>query len=55
MICSVKASFYFELCCLDRRELTLEVSNWNRTYGDWRNTETGWDQHAAVKEGAVTG
>jgi hypothetical protein len=27
MICSVKASFYFQLCCLDRRELTLEVSN----------------------------
>jgi hypothetical protein len=27
MVCSIKASFYFELCCLDRRELTLEVSN----------------------------
>jgi hypothetical protein len=25
--------------------------SWNRTYGDWRNTETGSDQHAAVKEG----
>jgi hypothetical protein len=24
---SMEASFYFELCCLDRRELTLEVSN----------------------------
>ena len=24
--------------------------SWNRTYGDWRNTETGSDQHAAVKE-----
>ena len=32
--------------------------SWNRTYGDWRNTETGSDQHAAVKErgrdGALT-
>jgi hypothetical protein len=27
MICSPKASFYFKLCRLDRRELTLEVSN----------------------------
>ena len=32
--------------------------SWNRTYGDWRNTETGSDQHAAVTElcrdGALT-
>jgi hypothetical protein len=27
MICCLEASFYFKLCCLDRRELTLEVSN----------------------------
>jgi hypothetical protein len=32
--------------------------SWNRTYGDWRNTETGSDQHLAVTErrrdGALT-
>jgi hypothetical protein len=32
--------------------------SWNRTYGDWRNTETGSDRHTAVKErgrgGALT-
>jgi hypothetical protein len=27
VVCSMKASFYFDLCCLDCRELTLKVSN----------------------------